>query len=105
MITLTESAVAKIKELQEGLEDKSFRLRLFISEGGCSGLEYGMTFEKPLPDDKPLSQDGVDFFVAADSFAKLDGCTIAFDDGLAGKGFEVQNPNATSTCGCGKSFN
>lgn len=105
MITLTTSAVKKVKELQEGLDDNTFRLRLFVSEGGCSGYEYGMTFEAPLADDRKFVQDEVEFYVAEKSFSQLDQCTIDFDDGLAGKGFEVKNPNAESTCGCGKSFN
>lgn len=80
-------------------------LRVFIETGGCSGLQYGMSFDVPKPDDHRFESEGVSFLLDAASFAYLDGSSIDFDDGLQGKGFEIKNPNAESTCGCGKSFN
>ncbi|MGE9296039.1 MAG: HesB/IscA family protein, partial [Puniceicoccales bacterium] len=80
-------------------------LRVFVEAGGCSGFEYGMSFDMPKDDDQRLSDHGVDFLVDPASLSYLDGCRIHFDDGLHGKGFEVNNPNAASTCGCGRSFN
>ncbi|GAB5561101.1 MAG: iron-sulfur cluster insertion protein ErpA [Synoicihabitans sp.] len=80
-------------------------LRVLVETGGCSGFQYGMSFDEPKSDDEQLECEGVAFVVDPTSFAYLDGSNIDFDDGLQGKGFEIQNPNAQSTCGCGKSFN
>jgi len=81
------------------------RLRLFIETGGCSGLQYGMSFDEPKGDDAAFDSEGVAIVVDPASLRHLDGTTVDFDDGLHGKGFEIKNPNAHSTCGCGKSFN
>ncbi len=80
-------------------------LRVLVETGGCSGFQYGMSFDDPKQDDEKLECEGVSFLVDPASFAYLDGSSIDFDDGLQGKGFEINNPNAQSTCGCGKSFN
>ena len=79
-------------------------LRIFIEPGGCSGFEYGMSLDVPKPSDEVSEFSGVSFAVDADSLDYLRGSEIHFDDGLSGKGFEIRNPNAESTCGCGKSF-
>jgi iron-sulfur cluster assembly protein/iron-sulfur cluster insertion protein len=105
MITLTERAAHRIRELADQHEAGDRRLRVFVDAGGCSGLEYGMSFAPPAEGDRELESHGVPFCVAADSYDYLDGSQIDFDDGLMGKGFEIRNPNAQSTCGCGKSFN
>ncbi|MDX2109100.1 MAG: iron-sulfur cluster assembly accessory protein [Verrucomicrobiota bacterium] len=105
MITLTERAAHKVQALQQDDGRPEALLRLFVSNGGCSGFEYGMKFDAPLHDDIPVESHGVKFLVAGDSLAHLKGVEIDFDDGLTGKGFEIRNPNAKSTCGCGKSFN
>jgi iron-sulfur cluster assembly protein/iron-sulfur cluster insertion protein len=81
------------------------KLRVFVESGGCSGFQYGMSFDEPKPEDAQLESEGVPLLLDPASLAYLSGCTIDFDDGLHGKGFEIKNPNATSTCGCGKSFN
>ncbi len=81
------------------------RLRLFVDEGGCSGRQYGMSFDERKADDAEFASEGVEILVDPKSLALLDGSTVDFDDGLQGKGFEIKNPNAHSTCGCGKSFN
>ena len=105
MITLTSRAAQQVRLLQSesGAGDK--RLRVFVESGGCSGFQYGMSFDEVKPEDQVLESEGVSFLVDPTSLAYLDGSNIDFDDGLQGKGFEIKNPNAQSTCGCGKSFN
>ncbi len=105
MITLTPRAAAQVRAMQKDLDDASGkRLRVFVESGGCSGFQYGMSFDAEKPGDQVLESEGVAFFIDATSLAYLNGSQIDFDDGLQGKGFEVRNPNAQSTCGCGKSF-
>lgn len=91
--------------MQAELNAPSKRLRVFVESGGCSGFQYGMSFDEPKPDDTQLESEGVPVIIDPTSLAYLSGSNIDFDDGLHGKGFEIKNPNATSTCGCGKSFN
>lgn len=105
MINLTPEAAAQIGKLHAQQDDPARLLRIFVEPGGCSGFEYGMSFDEPKDGDQRLSDQGVDFVVDPASFNYLDGCRIHFDDGLHGKGFEITNPNAASTCGCGRSFN
>lgn len=105
MISMTESAAKKIESLQDETADASKRLRIFVEAGGCSGLEYGMSFDVPKDGDQELESQGVRFLMDATSLAYLDGSVVDFDDGLQGKGFEIKNPNAKTTCGCGRSFN
>lgn len=104
MITLTDSAVTKIRALQSEIADESKRLRIFIEPGGCSGFEYGMSFDQAKEDDMELEDKGVPFLIDPASLEYLKGSQVDFDDGLQGKGFSINNPNAQSTCGCGKSF-
>lgn len=104
MVTLTKRAAHKISELQTEHKAAGKLLRVFVDAGGCSGLEYGMSFDDRKADDEELESEGVSFLIDPTSLAYIDGSKIDFDDGLHGKGFEVINPNATSTCGCGKSF-
>jgi len=80
------------------------KLRVFVESGGCSGFQYGMSFDEPKPDDAHIESEGVAMLLDPASLAYLTGSVIDFDDGLQGKGFDIKNPNATSTCGCGKSF-
>ncbi|WP_269523476.1 iron-sulfur cluster insertion protein ErpA [Coraliomargarita parva] len=105
MITLTERAAAQIQKLQAEKAAGDQLLRIFVEAGGCSGFEYGMSFDAKKEDDQQFESQGVAFLVDATSFEYLDGSEVDFDDGLSGKGFEVRNPNATNTCGCGRSFN
>lgn len=105
MITVTDSAAAQIAKMQAEKASEGQRLRIFVEAGGCSGFEYGMSFDDPKDDDSCLEDNGVPFLVDPTSFEYLDGSVVDFDDGLSGKGFEIRNPNATSTCGCGRSFN
>lgn len=105
MITFTPNAVTKIRSLEQEMASDGQHLRLFVKAGGCSGLEYGMGFSEPSEKDSVLENAGVTFVIDPKSLERLDGSEIHFDDGLNGKGFEIRNPNAQSTCGCGKSFN
>jgi iron-sulfur cluster assembly protein/iron-sulfur cluster insertion protein len=105
MIRLTERAIEAIGKLSEERAEPGQQLRVSIKSGGCSGLEYAMEFAFPEASDEPFEQGGLSYLVDRKSLKRLEGCEIDFDDGLTGKGFEIRNPNAASTCGCGKSFN
>lgn len=105
MITLTTRAAQKIQAMHAELGADEQVLRVMVESGGCSGFQYGMSFDEVKSDDERLESEGVAFVLDPASFAYLDGSEIDFDDGLQGKGFEIRNPNAQSTCGCGKSFN
>jgi iron-sulfur cluster assembly accessory protein len=104
MITLTARAATQIRQMQRelGAEDKA--LRLLVESGGCSGFQYGMSFDDPKSEDERCESAGVPLLLDPTSAAYLSGAEVDFDDGLQGKGFEIKNPNAQSTCGCGKSF-
>jgi iron-sulfur cluster assembly protein/iron-sulfur cluster insertion protein len=104
MITLTPRAAKQVQSMQAELNAPTKRLRVLVESGGCSGFQYGMSFDEPKPDDAQLESEGVALLVDPTSLAYLQGSSIDFDDGLHGKGFEIKNPNAQSTCGCGKSF-
>ncbi|HAQ57501.1 iron-sulfur cluster insertion protein ErpA [Flavobacteriaceae bacterium] len=105
MITLTDSAVAQIRQLQAEKATEGQKLRILVEAGGCSGFEYGMSFDNKKEDDQVFENNGVEFLVDETSLEYLNESVVDFDDGLTGKGFEVRNPNASSTCGCGRSFN
>ncbi len=105
MLTLTPRAARQVLAMHSGQGDANKRLRVFVESGGCSGFEYGMSFDLPKPDDNVFESEGVQMLVDPTSLAYLNGTNIDFDDGLHGKGFELKNPNAQNTCGCGKSFN
>lgn len=104
MVTLTARAAAKVKQLEEGRSDPAQRLRLRVDPGGCSGFEYAMGFDTPTEDDQRMATEGVELIIDTASLEYLKGCEVDFDDGLNGKGFEIKNPNAQNTCGCGRSF-
>ena len=105
MITLSDRAARQVQTMRAAQADAAKQLRVFVETGGCSGFEYGMSFDRPKTDDQVFESEGVQVLVDPASLAYLSGCRIDFDDGLHGKGFEIKNPNAQSTCGCGKSFN
>lgn len=105
MITLTPRAADRVRAMQTEAAAPAKRLRVFVESGGCSGFQYGMSFDEQKDGDTELESEGVKMYVDATSLAYLNGSAIDFDDGLHGKGFEIKNPNAQSTCGCGKSFN
>ena len=105
MITLSRRAADRVRVMQAELDAPGKRLRVFVETGGCSGLQYGMSFDEKKDGDAEMQSEGVSFLIDASSLAYLDGSSIDFDDGLHGKGFAINNPQAQSTCGCGKSFN
>jgi iron-sulfur cluster assembly accessory protein len=104
MITLTPRAATQIRQMQADAGTQGKPLRVLVESGGCSGFQYGMSFDEPKADDTRLESEGVALVIDPASLAYLSGSRVDFDDGLHGKGFEIQNPNAQSTCGCGKSF-
>jgi iron-sulfur cluster assembly accessory protein len=103
-ITLTSRAAKQVQAMRAQIDSPAKRLRVLVESGGCSGFQYGMSFDEPKPGDAELESEGVAMVVDPASLAYLSGTEIDFDDGLHGKGFEIKNPNAQSTCGCGKSF-
>lgn len=106
MITVTDSAVKHLRTLLDERGDASADtgLRISIDRGGCSGLQYGMSFGEPQPGDELVERDGVRVMVDAGSITHLQGSEIDYHDDLTGSGFRIQNPNAKRTCGCGTSF-
>jgi iron-sulfur cluster insertion protein len=103
-VTVTSTAVAKIKELRdrENLGDKGLRVR--VVGGGCHGFSYALGFDDRKETDSVLAIEGVDLLIDKYSAPYLVGASIDFVDGLNGAGFKIGNPNAKSTCGCGESF-
>lgn len=103
MLTITDSAGNRVKELLEGKSEKG--LRVYIQGGGCSGFQYGFQLElEPEEDDFVIQDAGIDCYVDSLSAQYLDGAEIDFKTDLMGMRFIVTNPNATTTCGCGSSF-
>jgi iron-sulfur cluster assembly protein/iron-sulfur cluster insertion protein len=104
MISLTPRAAQQVRTMHAAFPTPDKRLRVFVESGGCSGFQYGMSFDELKAGDAEIVSEGVGILVDPTSLAYLQGSAIDFDDGLHGKGFEIKNPNAQSTCGCGKSF-
>jgi len=105
-ITVTEAAAVQVTSLMKEMEDEDVvGLRIFVQGGGCSGFQYGFTFEDVVgEDDAVIEQNGVKFLVDELSYQYLIGSIIDFKKELAGSRFEISNPNVSSTCGCGSSF-
>lgn len=104
-INLTDAAVATVKNLLVQKEVPNHGLRVFVSGGGCSGMQYGMALEaEPRPYDHVIERDGVKVFVDPTSMMYLSNATIDYEDSIMGGGFKIDNPNAVSSCGCGSSF-
>lgn len=104
-ITLSPNAVRKVRELVSEEENNDLKLRVFITGGGCSGFQYGFSFdEESADDDTAIEADGVTVVVDPMSFPYLAGSEVDYLEGLEGSRFVVNNPNATTTCGCGASF-
>ena len=104
-LIFTDSAAIKVKELIEEEGNAALKLRVFVTGGGCSGFQYGFTFdEEAAEDDTVLQKNGVTLLVDPMSFQYLVGAEIDYSEGLEGSQFVIKNPNATSTCGCGSSF-
>ena len=104
-VSLTEDAATKIQSLLAQEENKDLNLRVFVSGGGCSGFEYGFTFDDDIKDnDTVVKNHGVKLLVDQMSMGMLKGAEIDYKTSLQGESFVIKNPNAASTCGCGKSF-
>ena len=105
MITITESAKQKIKDLLYEEGNPKLSLRTFVQGGGCSGFSYGFTFDDQVNDDDfEIPLDEFKVLVDSMSMTYLQGAEIDFKDELLGSQFTINNPNATTTCGCGSSF-
>jgi iron-sulfur cluster assembly accessory protein len=105
MLNVTERAVAKVKELMAREDKQGFGLRVAIQGGGCSGFQYGLSYEKERGEnDEVLEFQGLEVYLDAMSKLYLDGVSIDYVDSLQGSGFKIDNPKATGSCGCGSSF-
>jgi len=104
-IVFTGAAAAKVKELLTEEGNPELKLRVFVQGGGCSGFQYGFTFDETInDDDTTIDKEGVQLLVDPMSFQYLLGAEIDYKDDLEGAQFVIRNPNASSTCGCGSSF-
>ncbi|MBW3583883.1 MAG: iron-sulfur cluster assembly accessory protein [Euryarchaeota archaeon] len=104
-IEVTDKAVEELKKALDGRDLSSVGLKVTVHPGGCSGFQYGLGFEEaPEGSDVEIQTKGVRLFLDANTAPLLDGITIDYIDSLMGGGFKIENPNASSTCGCGKSF-
>lgn len=105
VLLVTPAAVQTIRTLLQQRQIPNHALRVFVSGGGCSGMQYGMAFEEsPRDFDAVIETDGVRLIVDPTSLMYLKGSTIDYVDSLMGGGFRIDNPNAVSSCGCGHSF-
>jgi iron-sulfur cluster insertion protein len=104
-LVFTDSAADKVKQLVEEEGNPELKLRVFVQGGGCSGFQYGFTFDEVVnEDDTPMTKNGVTLLIDAMSLQYLMGAEIDYKEDLQGAQFVIKNPNATSTCGCGSSF-
>lgn len=104
-IYVTEAAVKTVRDLLAQKNVPDYGLRVFVSGGGCSGMQYGMALEaEARPYDHVIEQDGIQIFVDPTSMMYLNQATIDYEESLMGGGFKIDNPNAVSSCGCGSSF-
>ena len=105
LLVFTDSAANKVKELIEEEGNADLKLRVFVTGGGCSGFQYGFTFDEEVADDDTtMEKNGVTLLVDPMSYQYLLGAEIDYTEGLEGAQFVIRNPNATTTCGCGSSF-
>lgn len=104
LVQATPEAIVELRRLIETENADKEGVRLGVKGGGCSGFSYVLDFDTPREHDHIISQDGIKFFVDRKSAIYLKGIVLDYRSGLQGKGFVFQNPNATSTCGCGESF-
>jgi iron-sulfur cluster insertion protein len=104
-LQVSASAVAKVRSLVEEEGNPDLKLRVFVTGGGCSGFQYGFSFDEAVAeDDTVIDKDGVQVLVDALSIQYLQGSLVDYEEGLQGSKFSVSNPNAKTTCGCGASF-
>jgi iron-sulfur cluster assembly accessory protein len=105
MITVTEAAVFHLQSLvSDNPEYRNKGLRIFVERGGCAGRQYGMKFDEAKVDDYRFERDGVNVLIDPQSAEFLRGSQIDYHGGLTGAGFQITNPNASRSCGCGTSF-
>ncbi|MHB8423951.1 MAG: iron-sulfur cluster insertion protein ErpA [Gammaproteobacteria bacterium] len=104
-LIFTSAAARKVKQLIQEEANPALKLRVFVSGGGCSGFQYGFTFDEKVEEgDTQVQNEGVILLVDPMSYQYLAGAEIDYTEGLEGAQFVIRNPNATSTCGCGSSF-
>jgi len=104
-VLVTANAVSKVRHLIADEGNDTLKLRVFVTGGGCSGFQYGFTFDELASDDDAvIEKDGITVLVDAMSYPYLLGAKIDYEEGLQGSKFVVSNPNAKTTCGCGESF-
>lgn len=108
-VVFTEAAIRKVLQFSEDHEEaRGKHLRLFVQGGGCSGFEYGFSFDEPKESDNRIPQgegdEAIEVLVDSFSMPYLNGCVVDYYENFTGSGFKVTNPNATGTCGCGHSF-
>jgi len=105
LLDFTDAAALKVKALIEEEQNDNLKLRVFVTGGGCSGFQYGFTFDEDINDgDTEVENHGVKLLIDPMSFQYLVGAEIDYSEGLEGSQFVIRNPNATTTCGCGSSF-
>lgn len=104
IVTATDTAVTELKRLLEDEKAGATGVRMAVKGGGCSGLSYVLDFDKERDGDNIVEQGGVKFYMDRKSTIYLKGIVLDYKEGLKGKGFVFENPNASSTCGCGESF-
>ena len=105
VLNFTDAAADKVKGLIEEEKNENLKLRVFVSGGGCSGFQYGFTFDEVINDgDTTVEKKGVKLLIDPMSFQYLVGADIDYTEGLEGAQFVIRNPNAKTTCGCGSSF-
>jgi iron-sulfur cluster insertion protein len=104
-IQISPSAVAKVRSLLEEEGNPQLKLRVYVTGGGCSGFQYGFSFDEELEDDDTkIEKEGITMVVDPMSYPYLVGSMVDYKEGLQGSKFTVENPNASNTCGCGSSF-
>src|SRR6476659_113607 len=104
-LVFTDAAAAKVKDLIEEEGTPHLKLRVFVTGGGCSGFQYGFTFDESVSDDDTsMVKNGVTLLIDPMSYQYLTGAEIDYQEGIEGAQFVIKNPNATSPCGCGSSF-
>jgi iron-sulfur cluster insertion protein len=104
-LVFTEAAAAKVKRLIDEEGNPNLKLRVFVQGGGCSGFQYGFTFDEEVGhDDTSMEKGGVTLLIDPMSLQYLTGAEIDYQSNIEGEQFVIKNPNATSTCGCGSSF-
>jgi iron-sulfur cluster insertion protein len=104
-VLFSDSAVSKVRELIEEEGNEALKLRIYITGGGCSGFQYGFTFDENVNEgDTVVEKEGVKLLIDPMSYQYLVGAEIDYKDDLEGSHFVIRNPNATTTCGCGSSF-